>query len=105
MCTGRPANSAVCWRARWRSERPSDTGCQQTADPLVAREGDSPLVPVVDDRLGIADRDAAGRRPGLVHVPRGQLAQLGNPALDVAPVGVELLALGDGVEDPVEGRR
>src|SRR3712207_7655996 len=62
------------------------------------------LLGVVDDRQRVAIGDAVRRQPGLVHVPRRDVAQLGHPAAHVVAVRVELLALPGGVEDAVVRR-
>src|SRR5829696_1692806 len=65
---------------------------------------------VVDDRVRVvgAEADAGLLQVGGGGPPGGEdgrwieRRQLGDPAADVVAVGVELLRLGDGVEDPVE---
>src|SRR4051794_2662715 len=108
-CTGRPAKICCCSRARRYRVCPSGTGCPPGvvgghSNLLIAAQGDLPLGGVLDDRFGIAGRYPAGGEPRLVHVRRGDVAQLGHPPAHVVPVGVELPALSGRVEHPVVRR-
>src|SRR3954462_1497555 len=87
-------------RRQMGNPRPPATGRGGAANPpspltnpLVPVERLTPLGGVVDDRVA-----------GLVDLGCGGVAQLGDVAADVVAVGVELLALLDGVEDAEVGR-
>src|SRR5690242_12880132 len=82
-----------------RPRSPSDAGGGSAARGVVPAQGLDAFLRMVDDGFGVAVGVAVGDTPWLVDPAPGHVRELRHPSADVVAVRIELLALGDRVED------